>query len=29
MSAASTQQHAKVYQDEADDGPQQEGRFKG
>jgi hypothetical protein len=27
--ATSTQQHTKVYQDEGDDGPQQEGRFKG
>ena len=27
--AASTQQHAKVYHDKADDGPQQKRRFQG
>ncbi len=29
IAAASAQQHAKVDHDEAEDGPQQKGRFKG
>jgi hypothetical protein len=29
VSAASAQQHTDVDHDEADDGPQQKGRFKG